>query len=369
VEATPQPQLDQVLDTEQKEFGNFKLAPIVVPEGEEVGDLIDPNSTSLIARAEDCFDGLQVRKSPSQLPSILTHSEKGIAAGLGVGGTLVSASGQGREDQSFVLEFADVQVAKVSLVQLRESLKRNVPECQEVRPFIDASYTPAIPAPNKPGKKGARGVADISKSIAMQGASIVSDKPPPLLLGMVFTARRVIRIETSRVLDAKAKLSLAQKFIEKLGLGSAFEASAAGNSDATETVVVEAKEAVPVAFAPAFVVKQTRQLANGRSRYEVAVVDAGQIEFAIALAKLRQDESLVAIEQIFTKPAGCDSLNNGSIEGCRPQPARPTIALDQGDWQFKLVQKANSESVTTAPKGAVYRQLLGLQPHLIPAGG
>jgi hypothetical protein len=85
--------------------------------------------------------------------SSLTHSEKEIAAGLGVGGTLASASGEGREGESFILEFADVQVAKVSLVQLRETLRKNVPECQEVRPFIDAAYTPAIPAPTKPGKK------------------------------------------------------------------------------------------------------------------------------------------------------------------------------------------------------------------------
>jgi hypothetical protein len=255
--AAPQPQLDQVLDTQQREFGNFKLAPIIVPEGEEVGDLIDPNTTALIARAEDCFDGLRARKSASQLPSILTHSEKEIAAGLGVGGTLASASGEGREGDSFILEFADVQVAKVSLVQLRETLKKDVPECQELRPFIDAAYTPAIPATTKPGKKGARRVAEISSSITARGNPIVSDKPPPLLLGTVFTARRVIRIESSHTLGAKAKLSLAQGLIEKLGLGSAFEASAAGNSETTEAVVIEAKEAVPVAFAPAFVVKHS----------------------------------------------------------------------------------------------------------------
>jgi hypothetical protein len=239
---TSQPQLDEVLDTEQKQFADFKLAPIVVPEGEEVGDLIDPSTTSMIARAEDCFPDLKPRKTPSLLPSIVTHSEKGIAAELGVGG-VASASGDSHEDQSFILEFTDVIVAKASHVQLRESLKKGVPECDEVRPFVEAANTPV--GVGKVDNKGLRHLADNTKGIVTPERSVVSDKPPPLLLGTVFTARRVIRIENSRVLDANAKLSIAQKFIEKLGLGSAFEASADRNTASTEAIVVEGKENVP----------------------------------------------------------------------------------------------------------------------------
>ena len=88
-------------------------------------------------------------------------------------------------------------------------------------------------------KKEGRRVAEISKGIEVQGNPIVSDKLPPLLLGTVFTARRVIRVENSHSLGAKAKLSVAQSLIEKLGLGSAFEASAAGSSEGTEAVVIE----------------------------------------------------------------------------------------------------------------------------------
>ncbi len=272
--AAPQPQINQVLETEREEFGNFKLAPIIVPEGEQVGDLIDADTTSLIARAEDCFNGLQPRKNPSLLPSIVTHSKKGIAAGLGVGGDLVDVHGEGNEGESFILEFTDVQVAKASIVQLRQSLKKGVPECEVVRPFIIVAAPPSSISTKPPGNQGVQRVADISKRIAIQGGTIVSDKPPPLLLGTVFTARRVIRIETSRVLDANAKLSLAQKFMEELGLKSTFEASAAGNNEASEAVVIEGKEAVPVAFAPAYVVKPNpRKLANGQNRYEVAAVD------------------------------------------------------------------------------------------------
>ena len=112
-----------------------------------------------------------------------------------------------------------MQVAKVSLVQLRETLRRDVPECQEVRPFLDAAYTPAIPEPTKRGKKEGRRVAEISKGIEVQGNPIVSDKLPPLLLGTVFTARRVIRVENSHSLGAKAKLSVAQSLIENWVLG------------------------------------------------------------------------------------------------------------------------------------------------------
>ena len=65
----------------------------------------------------------------------------------------------------------------------------------------------------------------------------------------LFTARRVIRVES--VLDARAKLTFAQKFIEKLGLGDSFRVSAAGGDDSSTIVDIEAKDAVPVAFAPA----------------------------------------------------------------------------------------------------------------------
>jgi hypothetical protein len=342
------PQLDSVLSTEQRQFADFNLAPIVVPQGEEVGDLIDPNTTSMIARSEDCFPKLKPRKQASLLPSIITHSERGIAAELGVGG-VASASGDARENESYILEFTDVEVAKVSRVQLRESLRKGVPECDEVRPFIEAATQRAIPT--KLVTKGSQRVADVSKSIAIQEGSVVSYKPPPLLLGTVFTARRVIRIENSRVLDANAKLSLAQQFIEKLGLGSTFKASAGGDSKATEAIVIEGKEAVPVAFAPAFIVKSTK-LANGTTRYDVAAVDPEQIEVAAALAKSHQDQSLATVE----KKIG-DS--EAKLDTCSLQDAcgrRHFISLEKRDWKYKLVGKADlTASVLLLSKSDTYR--------------
>jgi hypothetical protein len=347
--------VSQILDTEKAEFATFHLAPIIVPEGEKVGDLIDASTTSLIARAEDCFSGLSPRNDPSLLPSISTLSEKGVAAALGIGGDLVSGGGEVSEGQSFVLEFKDVQVQKVSLVQLRKSFRKDIPECQQVRPFIDATYTPSLDAIKKRHPK----IAEISKTIADRQGTIIADSPPPLLLGTVFTARRAIRIETSRILDAKAKLSLGQRFLEKLGLGDSFTISGSGNDESSNRLVLEGKEAVPVAFAPAFVVKQTRQLANGHTTYEVAAIDSDQIQTYIALAKSEQDMSLRLAELVHTREL-LAQIKNISNKEPNSTPDK-VIVLNKDKWKFELANKTETQATfTTMSKPELYKETLGL---------
>lgn len=144
-----------------------------------------------------------------------------------------------------------------------------------------------------------------------------------------------------------------------MGLGSAFEASADRNAETTEAVIIEGKEAVPVAFAPAYIIKSTK-LANGSTRYEVASVDPDQIEVAMALAKTRQDQSLAVVEAkmrgFLAKFAkGCEGMKSE----CGQKPIYNIITLDQDDWKFKLAAKANDEiGEGASSKYDVYRRLL-----------
>ena len=171
--------------------------------------------------------------------------------------------------------------------------------------------------------------------------------------------------------------------MEEFGLKSTFEASAASESETAEAVVLEGKEAVPVAFAPAFVVKpHPTKLANGQERFEVAVVDPDQVENAIALAKAREDASLVTIEReranlLIARSALEDQLRQmkepervqteAAFEAKYPR-ARVVrdaqITLDRNEWTFKLGKAAKSNTEVTASKPSVYRRLLGVEKEI-----
>jgi hypothetical protein len=56
-------------------LGQFHLAPIIIPEGERVVDVIN---ATLIASADDCFPNLKPRETPSQLPANEIASEKEV---------------------------------------------------------------------------------------------------------------------------------------------------------------------------------------------------------------------------------------------------------------------------------------------------
>jgi hypothetical protein len=103
------PELIKVLETETSILGQFHLAPIIIPEGERVGDIIDAANATLIAGADDCFPSLKPRATPSQLPAIAIASEKELAAVLGAAAS-VEVSGEVRSGRTFTLDFQDVRV-------------------------------------------------------------------------------------------------------------------------------------------------------------------------------------------------------------------------------------------------------------------
>src|SRR5690242_4623607 len=55
------PEILKILETQKQVFGQFHLVPIVVPRGEQVGDIVDVDTATLIAGPDDCFPGLKPR--------------------------------------------------------------------------------------------------------------------------------------------------------------------------------------------------------------------------------------------------------------------------------------------------------------------
>jgi hypothetical protein len=49
------PELLKFIETETSILGQFHLAPIIIPQGERVGDIIDVANATLIAGSDDCF--------------------------------------------------------------------------------------------------------------------------------------------------------------------------------------------------------------------------------------------------------------------------------------------------------------------------
>lgn len=252
----------------------YHLAPIVVPQGEKVGDLIDLNSGSLIAGAEECFPKLKPRAAASMLPEIAIASERELAAALGVdAGNVANADGSKRIDQKFSLDFDNVRVERVSVLQLRIALKRKVPECELVRPFLE------------------------------RGARLISDRQLPLLIGMIFFARRVIHVTTTDTRAAEAKVSLVDSLMKKLGLHGGFKAEARGEEQTSTNIDIVAKEIVPVAFAPALVIDSIRHANNGRPFFNVRALDYATLQRLVLKSRNSSEESRYASEQEATEPA------------------------------------------------------------------
>lgn len=240
----------------QKQLEPYRLRPILVPRGEQVGDVYDASTSILLAASQDCFPRLAPRRTPGQLPGAVTENASGLAAALGVSGPVGAEIGGGDGNRwRFELSFRDVEASLASVVQLRQGLQRGIAECDALRPYLESLEA----AGARPG----------GRRIAAAPAS----GPPPLLLGTVFLARRVLRVSLDSQRSAAARLSLPQALLNLLG--AQFQAKAgAGRSESNMWEFV-GNQVIPVAFAPAFVPVVFRNRGNGEALAIVHEVDLG----------------------------------------------------------------------------------------------
>ncbi len=269
------PEQGQVASVLKATFGEYHLAPIIIPEGERIGDIIDINTGALIAGADDCFPGLKPRKAESQLPKTTFTSGRELAAGLGVS-QVAEVNGQSSGGQAFELDFENVRVERVSQLQLRRSLKKNTPECDTVRPFFDTAYSP----PEKKTTQHAK-----QSVVATIGKTTLVDKPPPLLVGMLFYARRVIHVTMTNKLEGAARVSFIEQMMKDLGLSSGFTASFNSGDQSKNVVDIIGTKEVPVAFAPAFIINKITRTASGETKYEIAFLDQDRVENKIRVVR------------------------------------------------------------------------------------
>ncbi len=211
-------------------LADYGLVPIIVPHGQQVGDLFRADSWLLVARAEDCFPGLSanVRRSPGALPTVSGHSARGLSAALGISSVAEVSLGAIGE-HNWELSFADVEITSASVLQLRALLRTDEPECAAIKPALEASLMPG-------------------------GAPVVVP-PQSLVIGTLYEAKRVLRISLSDEKTAQAELSVFDDLLHKFGLTASTKIGGGGSSSGASTISITGDRPVPVAFGPAFVIR------------------------------------------------------------------------------------------------------------------
>lgn len=204
-------------------FRSHYLLPIVIPEGQSVGDVYSSDFWTLEERANNCFPALPPGRSEATDLPILQPSAAS-SAGFAVGVTDVAKSGFAGKA---VVLFTNVSVTTTSKGDLRRSLSK---DCAYLTPILEEQVVgKGVPVKIVLGrvvyaKKAAffgfdgAGAEQQAKALAQRLSSVASDR-----LGSV------------RVLDAGA--------------------SAVFDPGAKAGVLAETRAALPIAFAPAFLPK------------------------------------------------------------------------------------------------------------------
>ncbi len=208
-------------------FKHVGLLPIIVPEGQRVGDIYNPSDNWVLKdRASRCFPKLDLAAAePSVLPDVILNSvdEAGTALGLA---KLLNLSASTDRQQRVVVAYSDVTFTRASQGELRDALDA---KCEYLRPIVDETVVPP---------------ADVDVKV---------------IIGKVFYARPIVFFATEDAAAAKAQLDSLSKVLPTAAAlalrGLDADASVSLGFGQRHGVLVESKVAVPVAFAPAFLVK------------------------------------------------------------------------------------------------------------------
>lgn len=197
-------------------FKPHDIVPVLIPIGQEVGDVVDKLGEEFIHRRAECFGNLTSREEPSRLPNLDLGAEAAVRLGLGlsqIGEADLHALGSNR----VIVRFEHVTVQTVSQGALKQTVNAKV--CPEVARLINKDPEAL--------------------------------KETTFLVGTVFRATSVVRIDRQRQAGAEAGTSWLTAFAKRFGLKLRAEADA--NVESAGTVELSNTEPLPVAFRPALI--------------------------------------------------------------------------------------------------------------------
>ncbi len=193
------------------------MVAVLIPIGQEAGDVMDRLGEEFVHRRKECFPDLIVDEKPSRLPNVDISAGAALRLGLGaeqIGDAELNAVGNNR----VILLFDQVTVQTFSQGQLRQSIDRSA--CPEVARLIDKN-----PDALKEGT---------------------------LLLGSVFRARSIVRISRQQGGGGSFSLDGLRALVKRFGWSLRGEGGAEVES-AEAIELSKAEESAPVAFRPAFI--------------------------------------------------------------------------------------------------------------------
>jgi len=197
-------------------FKPHGMIAVLIPIGQEPGDVLDKLGEEFVHRRGECFPQLTAQESPSRLPNLDLGASAALRLGLGldqVGDAELKALG----DNQVLLRFDHVMVQTLSQGEMRQAIDRKA--CPEVASLID------------------------KKPEALESGT--------LLLGEVFRARSIVRVSRAQGGGGSFSLSGLRTLASRFGLG--LKAEGGGEIEAAQAVELSSAEPTPVAFRPAFI--------------------------------------------------------------------------------------------------------------------
>jgi hypothetical protein len=204
-------------------FLPYGLVPVLLPRGQDVGDVIARLDGGYIARGDECFRGLMPREASSNLTAVDVSWNAAAQLALGLD-AIVAAEAQGRMENRVQVRFEQVRSRSASLTHLRQQVKPDV-------------------------------VPEVARLLSDNPAEF-EKAPDWLLIGEVLTAVTVVRVTRSRAAGGKADLSFLQRIF-----GTGAKAKVGGDLAKDETAEIRTTEPLPVAFRPVRV-KVTPEIAG-----------------------------------------------------------------------------------------------------------
>lgn len=206
----------QVVEEYVDAFKPYAMVPVLVPIGQEVGDVLDKLGEEFIHRSGECFRPLRVHEEPSRLPNLDLGTAAAARLGLGLS-NLADADLHALGTNRVIVRFDKVTMQTVSQGEFREAV--NAQACPELARLINKDPEAL--------------------------------KENTFLVGTVFRARSTVRIDRERKAGGGVGTSWLTTFAARFGLK--LRAEAGGDVDSAQTVELSTTDPTPVALRPAFI--------------------------------------------------------------------------------------------------------------------
>jgi hypothetical protein len=125
-------------------FSPLGMIAVLIPIGQEPGDVLDRLGEEFVHRRDECFPNLRAHESPSSVPYVEIGASAALRFGLGLRG-IGDAELSAFRDNLATLRFDSVTAQTVAQSELRQTVNRQT--CPEIAQLVDRSPRPSKAEP------------------------------------------------------------------------------------------------------------------------------------------------------------------------------------------------------------------------------